>query len=123
MSAPSRSSLLPFGPSVAAATLLGVLAACSGVKSGGASGTAPPTDAETSRLLFDGKTLAGWHADVPSADGKQNVEPTFVARDGVLVSRGKPEGHLITDDSFRDYRLVLEWRWPETPGNNGILVH
>ena len=73
--------------------------------------------------LFDGASLNGWHADVPAADGGADVPPSFVVRDGLLVSQGKPEGHLITDASFRDYRLVIEWRWPGEPGNCGVLVH
>jgi hypothetical protein len=73
--------------------------------------------------LFDGKSLSGWHADVPSADGDPNAPPSFAARDGLLVSLGSPAGHLVTDASFRDYRLSLEWRWPGEPGNCGVLVH
>ncbi len=73
--------------------------------------------------LWNGSDLTGWHADVPAADQDRNVAPSFVARDGVLVSMGTPEGHLITDASFRDYRLTVEWRWPGEPGNCGVLVH
>jgi hypothetical protein len=73
--------------------------------------------------LFDGVSLRGWHADVPARDQDPQLGPSFVARDGLLVSLGSPEGHLITDASFRDYRLELEWRWPGEPGNCGVLVH
>ncbi len=73
--------------------------------------------------LFNGRDLAGWHADVPAADGKPDAPPSFAVRDGLLVSLGKPEGHLITDASYRDYRLTVEWRWPGEPGNCGVLVH
>lgn len=73
--------------------------------------------------LWNGKDLAGWHADVPDADNGAKVEPSFVVRDGVLLSCGKPEGHLITDASFANYRLTVEWRWPGEPGNCGVLVH
>jgi hypothetical protein len=73
--------------------------------------------------LFDGTSLHGWHADVPAADGDPSLPPSFVARDGLLVSQGSPTGHLITDASFHDYRLSLEWRWPGEPGNCGVLVH
>jgi Domain of Unknown Function (DUF1080) len=41
----------------------------------------------------------------------------------MLVSLGKPEGHLITDSSFQNYRLEIEYRFPGTPGNCGVLVH
>jgi hypothetical protein len=40
-----------------------------------------------------------------------------------LISNGTPEGHLISDASYRDYRLTVEWRWPGEPGNCGVLVH
>lgn len=73
--------------------------------------------------LFDGRDLAGWHVDVPEADSKPDLPPTFVVRDGLLVSQGAPQGHLITDRSFHDYRLVVEYRWPGATGNCGVLVH
>ncbi|GAB4384331.1 MAG: DUF1080 domain-containing protein [Phycisphaerales bacterium] len=72
--------------------------------------------------LFNGKDLSGWHADVPAADDNPDVAPSFVARDGLLVSLGNPPGHLITDKVFRDYRLDVEYRFPEGPGNCGVLV-
>lgn len=75
------------------------------------------------RSLFNGEDLTGWHADVPAADGGAELAPSFVARDGMLVSNGEPLGHLITDESFSDYRLVVEWRFPAQPGNCGVLVH
>jgi len=73
--------------------------------------------------LFNGKDLTGWHADIPAKDKNPNLAPTFVVRNGMLVSLGKPQGHLITDKSYHDYRLVVEYRWPGRPGNCGILVH
>ncbi len=73
--------------------------------------------------LFNGTDLTGWHTDVPRADEDAGVPPSFVALNGLLVSRGGPSGHLITDESFSDYRLVVEYRWPGEPGNCGVLVH
>lgn len=75
------------------------------------------------RALFNGKDLTGWHSDVPKADTNLAIKKSFVVKDGLLVSRGSPPGHLITDESFRNYRLVVEYRWPGKPGNCGILVH
>ena len=73
--------------------------------------------------LFNGKDLSGWHADVPAADKDPKLAASFVARAGNLVSLGTPEGHLISDASYKDYRLVVEYRWIGEPGNCGILVH
>ena len=30
--------------------------------------------------IFDGKTLDGWHVDVPAADEDPDISPTFVVR-------------------------------------------
>lgn len=82
--------------------------------------TAPVTGAED---LFNGKDLTGWHSDVPSADNDKDIKKTFIVRDGNLVSLGTPRGHLITDKNFDNYRLEVEYRFPGTPGNCGVLVH
>jgi enterochelin esterase family protein len=72
--------------------------------------------------LFNGRDLSGWHVDVP-ADSNVRVRNPFVVRNGMLVSLGEPRGHLITDSSYRDYRLEVEYRFPAAPGNAGVLVH
>jgi hypothetical protein len=92
--------------------LLTLVAACSSTGSG-----SKPIE------LFNGENLVGWHEDIPAADGDPGVAASFVARDGLLVSLGIPEGHLITNASYHDYRLLIEYRWPGEPGNCGVLVH
>ncbi len=73
--------------------------------------------------LFNGRDLAGWKADVPARDTDPNAPESFLVRDGLLVSMGKPGGHLITERTFRDYRLEVEYRFAGKPGNCGVLVH
>jgi hypothetical protein len=73
--------------------------------------------------LFNGTDLAGWHADVPEMDTNRLAKMPFIVREGKLVSMGKPNGHLITDSSYHDYRLKVEYRFANTPGNCGVLVH
>ena len=73
--------------------------------------------------LFNGKDLKGWHSDVPAADKDPKIKPSFIARDGKLVSLGTPRGHLITDAKYENYRLELEYRFANKPGNCGVLVH
>src|SRR5882672_7362622 len=75
------------------------------------------------RTLFNGKDLGGWHVDVPASDSNVRLRNPFVVRNGMLVSLGEPRGHLITDSSYRDYRLEVEYRFPAAPGNAGVLVH
>lgn len=89
-----------------------------GVAAGASVFTAGPT------ALFNGKDLGGWHADVPAADKHgDGLIASFIVRDGMLVSLGKPEGHLITDAEYENYRLTVEYRFPKEAGNCGVLVH
>jgi hypothetical protein len=76
-----------------------------------------------SKSLFNGKDLAGWHVDVPASDSVKDLPSSFIVRDGKLVSLGKPEGHLITNASYQNYKLEIEYRFAGAPGNCGVLVH
>src|SRR5262245_27987737 len=73
--------------------------------------------------LFNGTDLRGWKADVPAQDTNANAPRSFVAQGGLLVSKGEPRGHLLTDVEYRDYRLEVEYRFPGKGGNCGVLVH
>ena len=79
-------------------------------------------DADSAEL-FNGKDLTGWHVDVPQKDNDPDAEDTFIVREGNLVSLGQPNGHLITDEEFQNYRLHVEYRFAADPGNCGVLVH
>ena len=61
--------------------------------------------------------------DVPEMDNNSVVASPFIVRNGLLVSMGKPGGHLITDKIYRNYRLEVEYRFAAKPGNCGVLVH
>lgn len=72
-------------------------------------------DEDGFRPLFNGKDLSGW---VPV-----NVAPeTFTARDGMIVSTGKPTGVLRTDRPYENFVLELEWRHMQPGGNAGLFV-
>ena len=96
--------------------------------------------------LFNGKDLEGWEMDIPARDKLSEANayeikdgvitfdtrkgewwdatpPAFILRDGVLVSLGRPLGHLVTKEEYADYKLVVEYRFPKKPGNCGVLVH
>lgn len=79
--------------------------------------------AQTGYSLFNGKDLTGWHADVPEMDTNTQAKSPFIVRNGLLVSLGRPGGHLITDSVYQNYRLTVEYRFAGKPGNCGLLVH
>jgi hypothetical protein len=69
------------------------------------------------RLLFDGRSFAGWQdpaARTPPGDSWQ-------IRDGALVAKKNPRilEDLTTIESFRDFELVFDWR-VEPGGNSGV---
>lgn len=77
---------------------------------------------ERETKLFNGKDLTGWTFHV-QADSTATAEDVFGVKDGVITIAGQPFGYMITDQSFSDYKLHLEWRWSGEPSNSGIFLH
>jgi 3-keto-disaccharide hydrolase len=73
--------------------------------------------------LFNGRDLSGWTADVPEKDTNPSARDSFIVRNGLLVSLGTPPGHLLTDRTYQNYRLEVEYRFSAKPGNCGVLIH
>lgn len=64
--------------------------------------------------LFDGKSLDGWHARFPEQENGWKVI------DGILTNQ-KPGNDLISDQKFKDFRLSVEFRYPEG-SNSGLYL-
>lgn len=96
-----------------------------------ANATALSAEKESKRIqLFDGMSLNGWTPYIwDRFEGKQDkttpAEKVWTVKDGVLVCAGRPVGYLKTKAEYENYKLELEWRWPEDTrtGNSGVLVH
>ena len=54
--------------------------------------------------LFNGKDLQGWLADPLTT-------PHWKVKEGVIHADGKGR-NLISEDNFRDFELIVEWRAP-----------
>ena len=72
--------------------------------------------------LYNGHDFEGWHIDIPAMDTSDVVSP-FTAKEGSIVTSGKPGGHLITNKTYSNYRVEVSYRFLDEPGNCGILVH
>jgi hypothetical protein len=71
--------------------------------------------------LFNGRDFSGWELQTTPA---ASVTDAFqVLPDGVIASAGKPSGFIATHESYRNYKLHVEWRWRGKPGNGGVLLH
>jgi hypothetical protein len=71
--------------------------------------------------LWNGVDFSGWELFIP--DSTMDVNQVWQVRDGVIHCSGVPNGYMRTRDDYADYKLTLEWRWPEEPGNSGVLLH
>ncbi len=71
--------------------------------------------------LWNGRDFAGWirYIAVDSVD----VNTVWEIRDGNLHCSGNPNGYIRTESEYYNYKLHLEWRWVEEPGNSGVLLH
>jgi hypothetical protein len=94
-------------------------------------GDEPRADAVRPReviRLFNGRDLAGlstWLKDTQRADPKG----VFRVTDGLLHISGDGSGYVATEKAYRDYHLIVEFKWGKrTDGgksvrNSGILLH
>lgn len=71
--------------------------------------------------LWNGKDFTGWKLflDDPDADAKT----VWSVKDEVVRCEGEPAGYMRTETDYGNYRLHVEWRWPEGAGNSGVLLH
>ena len=71
-------------------------------------------------MLFNGENLDGWVGFLPKQD---EIAKNWSVADGVMRCEGKPVGYIRTADSYENYKLHVEWCWPEKPANSGVLLH
>ena len=67
------------------------------------------------RDLFNGRDLTGW-VNVNTA------EDTWRAKDGLLISTGRPIGVMRTDKQYENFVLHIEWMHLEPGGNSGVFI-
>ena len=84
---------------------------CSGVRAPSLKRPSTPSWGKPIKLL-NGKDLKGWH---PSGEKNQ-----WVVENGILKSAA-PGSNLITDASFTDFKLHVEFRYSKR-GNSGVYL-
>lgn len=81
-------------------------------------------------VLFDGKSLGDTYTWL-QATQREDPKQVFRVDDGLLHVTGDGFGSLITNKAYRDYHLVLEYRWGEktwpdrenAARDSGLLIH
>lgn len=67
------------------------------------------------KLLFDGKSTAGWH-------GYKKKTADWKVVDGALAPDPKASGDLLTDGTYGSFELSFEWKI-SPKGNSGVMYH
>jgi len=80
-----------------------------------------PVKAQQTIDLFNGSNLDGWGFVL--RDDSKKPEEVFKVQDGVIHVTGNPFGYMFTLNKFDNYRLHVEWRWPEEATNSGIFLY
>jgi hypothetical protein len=69
--------------------------------------------AQEFKPLFNGKDLGGWYSFI-SRKGKNNdSNQVFTVNNGLLKITGQDFGYIVTEKSFTDFHLVVEFKWGE----------
>src|SRR5262249_53395878 len=78
--------------------------------------------------LFNGKDLTGLSTWLKKT-GHKDPQKVFTVRDGMIHVSGEDNGYGATAKAYRDYRVVVEYRWGKNTfgskyvRNSGILLH
>jgi len=78
--------------------------------------------------LFNGKDLSGWSTWLKTT-GREDPKKVYSVQDGVIRISGEGLGYLATEQAYRDYHLVAEYKWGRKHDgsgnvrNSGILLH
>ncbi len=80
------------------------------------------TDAEKEdgwQLMFDGKSLAGWH----SFKKTTITENGWILKDSAIYLRGPAAGALLAPEAFtyKNFDISIDWKLPDS-GNSGIFL-
>src|SRR5436190_9989145 len=77
------------------------------------------------KLLFDGKSSAGWHAWKKDKIGSAwKLSDDAMYRDASSKAEGQKldAGDLVTDGEFENYELMVDWKIAPC-GNSGIIFN
>jgi hypothetical protein len=78
--------------------------------------------------LFNGRDLSGWTIWL-KATGREDPKKVYSVQDGAIRVSGEGLGYLATDKPYKNYHLIVEYKWGDKHDgsgnvrNAGILLH
>ena len=76
--------------------------------------------AQKTHKLFNGKNLNNWNFVVEK--NAVPAEQVFGIQNGVIHIKGQPFGYMYTKEKYSNFKLHVEWRWPDGASNSGIFL-
>lgn len=72
--------------------------------------------------LWNGEDFTGWDFFL-DPEKQAKASEVWRIQDGVIHCIGVPNGYMKTESAYANYKLHVEWRWPQEPGNSGVFLH
>jgi len=69
--------------------------------------------AQDFKPLFNGKDLTGWYSFLKTKGKSNDPDTVFSVNNGFLKITGKEFGYIVTEKSFNNFHLVVEFKWGE----------
>lgn len=63
--------------------------------------------------LFNGKNINGWYTFLKTKGKSNDPDTVFSVSNGLLKITGKEFGYIVTEKSFDNFHLVVEFKWGE----------
>jgi len=88
-------------------------------------------DEKKFKPLFNGKDLIGWYSFLKTNGKNNDVDKVFSVNNSLLKITGKEFGYIVTEKSFTDFHLIVEFKWgqkkypprEDKPRDNGICYY
>ena len=71
------------------------------------------SSAQGFKPLFNGKDFTGWYSFLKNKGKNNDSNQVFTVNNGLLHITGQDFGYIVTEKSFTDFHLVVEFKWGE----------
>jgi hypothetical protein len=81
--------------------------------------------------LFNGQNLDGWYTYLQHSGKNNDPKNVFTVKDGMIRISGEEWGCITTNETFENYRIIVEFKWGdevfpprlENARDCGLLLH
>ena len=71
------------------------------------------SQAQKFKPLFNGKNLKGWYTFLKKSGKDNDTAGVFSVKDKMLFITGQEFGYIITEKSYSNFHLIVEFKWGE----------